>query len=670
VPKTITYEYDEFGKVSKIKYPNYHHYDPNIPGDDPNEYGFIGYTYSDRTLGECGMVATIIDCRTDPNHPGGNGPTYEFEYDIWSGNLNYYTNADGFKISYNYNLAWNRKTSVAVNEPNDPNYPDPDQAFYHVQYRYDLAGRMMAVDANDFATQTMQPVAGFAYDANGNRGQMTYHLSRTGAGPIYYINYAYNADNLLTNITTSGGSAFSYEAQHSGDIDGLGRLRQSHESIAWPSGNLREHDYNFVYDMLSELLSAQTTHIDSYEYVRETFAYNLDGNVNSHGCYTKLSGQNETGTADTYAYLNNGDIMSGATGTNNPFTLSNDNNGNITKLPTTEPNGVNWNYDNKLKNAYKGTSSIAVKYDPMGNRIWRLSTVNGVTTGRKYIVDISGELPTILCEIDTSTSSLKTSYIYADGQILSQRIHDSQDPNLFTPYYYVHDRLGSIRLMINSEGTAVNSYTYSPYGKDIATECTGTTENHFKFTGQWYDAEIEQYYLRARQYDPQMMRFTSRDPMRGKYQEPMSLHRYLYCQNDGVNHIDPSGKILGYVDLLLSSALEANLRKWDYKVHMDIFKKARKELNAFSLMNLERGLTYDLLIADYEGTLQKTLRDGGIKAFGQMSENFENYSRYLGYAAKVYDNRKALRNILTGEGNAENYYDIAEAIMGSVVGNL
>ena len=31
----------------------------------------------------------------------------------------------------------------------------------------------------------------------------------------------------------------------------------------------------------------------------------------------------------------------------------------------------------------------------------------------------------------------------------------------------------------------------------IFTECTETTENPFKFTGQYFDSEIEEYYLRA-----------------------------------------------------------------------------------------------------------------------------------------------------------------------------
>ncbi|MGH2272501.1 RHS repeat domain-containing protein [Anaerohalosphaeraceae bacterium U12dextr] len=139
---------------------------------------------------------------------------------------------------------------------------------------------------------------------------------------------------------------------------------------------------------------------------------------------------------------------------------------------------------------------------------------------------------------------MKKSYYYADGQILSQRVHDPVDPNSYTPYFYVHDRLGSVRMVVDDTGAAVCSYTYRPYGAFYDGECVETAgvDNPWKFTGQYYDAEIEQYYLRARQYDPKMMRFTSRDPVRGKYQEPLTLHKYLYCINSPTYGVDWTGK--------------------------------------------------------------------------------------------------------------------------------
>ena len=146
-------------------------------------------------------------------------------------------------------------------------------------------------------------------------------------------------------------------------------------------------------------------------------------------------------------------------------------------------------------------------------------------------------LPTILCEIDPCDSSLINSYFYADSQILAR--YDPAEPER---YFYIHDRLGSIRLVVNESADVNNTYTYSPFGEMFTSECNETVYNPFKFTGQWFDDEIAQYYLRARMYDPHLGRFTSRDLVKGKPVNPMTLHPYLYCQNDPANKIDPTGR--------------------------------------------------------------------------------------------------------------------------------
>jgi len=110
----------------------------------------------------------------------------------------------------------------------------------------------------------------------------------------------------------------------------------------------------------------------------------------------------------------------------------------------------------------------------------------------------------------------------------------------------VHDRLGSVRLvvdcnMVTETVTARNIYTYSPFGNPYAGTVTEAVYNPFQFLGQWFDAEINQYYLRARQYDPIMMRFMARDPVSGKLQEPLTLHKYLYCLNNAINLVDLTG---------------------------------------------------------------------------------------------------------------------------------
>jgi len=211
-----------------------------------------------------------------------------------------------------------------------------------------------------------------------------------------------------------------------------------------------------------------------------------------------------------------------------------DANGRLAETPTIS---FEYNADGKLRRAVIGSNSIALKYDPQGNRVWKQSTVSGQTTERKYIVDVSGGLPTILCEIDPCDGSLKKSYIYTPGgQILAQySYNEGAEPNEPDErYFYVHDRLGSVRLVVNEDGDVNNTYTYSPFGEMFPTECIETVYNPFKFTGQWFDSEIGQYYLRARMYDPVFMRFTSIDPVKGKFRQPQRrFRRHRYRRTSG-----------------------------------------------------------------------------------------------------------------------------------------
>jgi len=144
-------------------------------------------------------------------------------------------------------------------------------------------------------------------------------------------------------------------------------------------------------------------------------------------------------------------------------------------------------------------------------------------------------------DLNLTDSSLKKKYIYADRQILAQHdIDDDATPDpIDAKYFYLHDRLGSVRLVIADNGSVVKYYTYEPFGEAIDDD--GTFDNAFRFTGQYFDSEIEEYYLRARQYNPGISRFTSRDPVQGNFKQPLTLHKYLYCENDPVNLFDPNG---------------------------------------------------------------------------------------------------------------------------------
>jgi len=102
-----------------------------------------------------------------------------------------------------------------------------------------------------------------------------------------------------------------------------------------------------------------------------------------------------------------------------------------------------------------------------------------------------------------------------------------------TYYHYASDEMSSITHVV--EGTDVlNHYEYDAWG-NLAL-CEETVENRFKFNGQQYDPVSQQYYLRARFYNPVIARFTQEDTYRGD-----GLNLYAYCQNNPVYYVDPSG---------------------------------------------------------------------------------------------------------------------------------
>jgi hypothetical protein len=49
------------------------------------------------------------------------------------------------------------------------------------------------------------------------------------------------------------------------------------------------------------------------------------------------------------------------------------------------------------------------------------------------------------------------------------------------------------------------------------------------------------YNLRARYYDPSNARFNQMDSFDGNCEDPQSIHKYLYCDSEPINAIDPTG---------------------------------------------------------------------------------------------------------------------------------
>ena len=284
---------------------------------------------------------------------------------------------------------------------------------------------------------------------------------------------------------------------------------------------------------MSELTDANISNIDSGTWTG-SYVYEKNGN---------MVARTIQGNEQTFDY--NGLEMTNADGNN----LAYDENGQLT---TGISKSFEWNWDGKLKQATIGGTTVTLKYDPMGNRVYK---DNG-TNEHRYIVDWSGSVPVVLLVLDAANNNaVLKRFVHTDNEVLMQ--YDSAtDEN----YYYLHDRLGSVREVVDANGTVKNNYTYDPWGNGFSSEIAENISNPYRFAGYFWDDEIGLYYCIARYYDPVLGRFTSRDPVKGAFKEPMTLHVYLYCINNPINATDPDGRFASVaLSLVIRAAIGATI---------------------------------------------------------------------------------------------------------------
>ena len=488
----INYSYDPFNRLETVTY--------------PDGGGTLSCTYDG-----IGRNIGIADYRNVNDNIDGSGEIF-YEYDPF-GQIIAVTEQDGYRIDYSYR-ADGQKQSVKVTEPGSLS-----AVLYKVNYDFDVAGRLKTITEPQL-NYGYQTIAAYEYDDNGNRSRLTYCLQGDECENAVYTDYGYNHDNLLTGFNTfASGSVTAPAFKLNVTVDGLGRLNNATETLTKANGVQVIYTLAYGYDMLSQLTSATMSNVGGSWLANYVYQKNGD-----------MSSRTIDGTNTSFTYT--GNQMDTASG-GESFNLDYDNNGNLTAGHAVSSSFV-YNWDNGLRSATVGAKQLSLKYDPQGNRIYKSSSETG---NRKYIVDIVGDLPVILLELDASDFSVKKAYIYGNSQIITQ--YDGNWRSGANKYFYLHDRLGSVRLVIDTTASVKKLYTYNPFGETV--EQDGTFANAFRFAGQWFDDEIGQYYLRARMYDPHLGRFVGRDPILGDFTEPLTLHSYLYCINNPTNKTDPEG---------------------------------------------------------------------------------------------------------------------------------
>ncbi|MFL0809341.1 MAG: tandem-95 repeat protein [Agarilytica sp.] len=467
-------------------------------------------------------------------HTDFNGDTITTAYDVMGRTIAVQYSKDGNSDIYTYTA--NGQVHTVTDQHGT------------TTYTYDNNNRLLTEIKTD-GTQMR-----YEYDAVGNRTLV--EITR-GGSITSSTTYTYDDLNRLENVMDSSGTT-SYTYDNVGNLD----------TVTYPNGLLTDYDYNAV-NQLTDVVTrdAINTVINHFSYSltltgRREIITELDGRTTAYcydnlyrltdevvfeatpatppltGCITDTAGADyvanyeydwvgnreyETvdGVQTAYTYdLNDRLIQTGGT-----VYMYDDNGNTLTETLDGVVKTYIWDAKNKLINFDNAGSITSYTYNHNGIRDSK--TELGVTT--QFIVDENRDYAQVLEEVESGSTTV--AYTYGHDLL-------SQERGVDTSWFH-YDGLGSTRLLSDGLGAFTDTYDYEAFG-EVLNE-TGSTENSYKYTGEQYDASLEQIYLRARYYDGSIGRFTQQDTWAGVNSQPITLNKYLYANADPANMVDPSG---------------------------------------------------------------------------------------------------------------------------------
>ena len=115
--------------------------------------------------------------------------------------------------------------------------------------------------------------------------------------------------------------------------------------------------------------------------------------------------------------------------------------------------------------------------------------------------------------------------------------------DMYHPYWYHPDHLGSSSYITNLDGEINQHMEYLPFGELLVEEHLSSYNSPFKFNAKEFDSETGNYYYGARYYNPKWSIWLGVDEYYFKYP---SLSPYIYTANNPIIFIDPDGRKIEY----------------------------------------------------------------------------------------------------------------------------
>ncbi len=109
-------------------------------------------------------------------------------------------------------------------------------------------------------------------------------------------------------------------------------------------------------------------------------------------------------------------------------------------------------------------------------------------------------------------------------------------------YYYVLNYQGDVVLLLDENGAEVANYRYNAWGEILQAIGDMAEINPLRYRGYYYDAETGFYYLQSRYYDPRNCRFINADIYTSTGTGFLGYNMFVYCNNNCVSLVDPEGE--------------------------------------------------------------------------------------------------------------------------------
>ena len=472
-----------------------------------------------------------------------------------------------------------------------------------LSYEYDGSSRLISVKDSE-GNQAVS----YTYDTEGS-------LSERQAANGLKTTYGYDYQNRLTSMTNETGKGVV--SKYSSTYLKNGQKAEEVSTVMDKKGKSTKKTAAYTYDMLGRITRETKTG-------REDISYTYDANNNRK----QMTIGNKT---TAYQYNKNDellrtDTLHTDTEKNDVVIYKNDKNGNQlatvnrSEIPaeakdtsyidvdvTLGDNQLNdnvvnhYNALNQLTETLTKNYKVSFTYDAEGLRTGK--TVNGEKT--VYVWD--GDQ--VVMELSKG-GAVQKRYIRGNDLVYADKGENTEKT------YYVTDMHGNVVQLLDESGNVTKTYEYDSFGNEVKPE--KKDENPYRYCGEYYDKETKEVYLRARYYEPSVGRFITRDTYTGESDEPLSLHLYTYCENDGVNAWDPSG----HYKIKMK---HINGMKW--KKNWKGRKWTKKNISMMNALLKKYGIKKKKSIALMMATCDQESGQGRI----MQEEGDDNYCRSHGY---------------------------------------